>query len=88
MFHDLKTWPSAALIETRDGKYVRRVRRGGSVTTEETDQGSSAGLSADPVCIRCDYGPNHQSDRCRGWSDPDEPCRNAEPGEYEEEVNA
>lgn len=38
---------------------------------------------SDPLCERCDYGPNHDSEQCRGWADPDEPCRNAEPEEYE-----
>jgi hypothetical protein len=37
-----------------------------------------------PLCARCDYGPAHD-DNCRGAYDPDEPCRNAEPDEYEED---
>ena len=38
------------------------------------------------LCLRCDYGPKYgHSDECRGNYDPDEPCRNAEPEEYENE---
>lgn len=38
------------------------------------------------ACERCDYGPLHgHDDECRGNYDPDEPCRNAEPEEYEED---
>jgi len=51
----------------------------------EACQGTGYKLS-NPLCARCDYGPKYgHSDECRGNYDPDEPCRNAEPEEYENE---
>ena len=49
-----------------------------------TGMDAATSQTTTPWCVRCDYGPNHDKDGCRGWQDADEPCRNLEPEAYED----